>query len=251
MLRVILMPNSGYHAPEIKHWIPVLVVSLLLHLLVLTSIDVRFQTITSAPTKKPIELVLIKSPAQQAPISKSAKRVSQASADGTTRKNPVVVPSRKDMLKTPTSHAEKSPANKKNAAMPAASPKIEAHSSNKQTAKQAPKRDWNNIAKEMIRDNADQEIRRDQRQGELWLKSPSVMFGKSRDYFDKQDKRAMLTDINEHKPTNIFPTRKQKSESKVIKIGKLCFHRPTFDEEQDIRAGASINGMMIPENCEE
>lgn len=64
-------------------------------------------------------------------------------------------------------------------------------------AKPSPAKDWNAIAKDVIRENVENETSRNQRQGELSIKSPSDMYGKPRDYFDRQDKKAMLADANE------------------------------------------------------
>jgi hypothetical protein len=82
-------------------------------------------------------------------------------------------------------------------------------SDEERSAKNPNKRDWISVAKEIIRENANKEIVRDQHQGELWLKTPSIMHGKPRDFFDKQDKRAMLTDPNESKKKNFFPKKRK------------------------------------------
>ncbi|EIC29600.1 hypothetical protein [Methylomicrobium album] len=158
--------------PEAKHWIVALAVSALLHL-ILFSLDISFQTIPISRITNPIEVVLIKSPTHEKPISKITKVIPpQASAisNGMPLSNAVSVPSKKNKPgMIPSRHAEKSLPNKTTVAIPPTQPKAVANSVEKQTANPVPKRDWSNIAKEMIRDNADKEIVRDQRQGELWL----------------------------------------------------------------------------------
>jgi hypothetical protein len=73
---------------------------------------------------------------------------------------------------------------------------------------------------------------------------------KPRDYFDRQDKRAMLIDDNEFKQKSMFLAKEPKGDGQVIKIGKLCFPRPTFSQEEDIRAGRGVIGMLVPVRCD-
>jgi hypothetical protein len=92
----------------------------------------------------------------------------------------------------------------------------------KSYAKKQVKTDWNNVTKEFIREKYDKDILREKRHDELWFKSQSIMYGKPRNYFDKQDKRAMLIEPGESKRKSYFPKKKKNSDF-GIKLGKHCF----------------------------
>lgn len=92
----------------------------------------------------------------------------------------------------------------------------------KSPAKKRVKTDWNNVAKEFIKEKYDKDILREKRHDELWFKSQSIMYGKPRNFFDKQDKRAMLIEPGESKRKSYFPKKKKNSDF-GIKLGKHCF----------------------------
>lgn len=95
-------------------------------------------------------------------------------------------------------------------------------SETKSAAKKRVKIDWNNATKEYIWEKCDKDILREKRHNELWFKSQSIMYGKPRSYFDKQDKRAMLIEPGEAKAKNYFP-KKKKTKGIGINLGKNCF----------------------------
>ncbi len=82
--------------------------------------------------------------------------------------------------------------------------------------------DVNKNIKEYAREKSDNGILREKRHDELWFKSQSIMYGKPRNFFDKQDKRAMLIEPDESKKKTYFP-KKKKNTDFGIKLGKYCF----------------------------
>lgn len=238
--------------PTLKRWILAISASVLLHLIILLGISFELPTGQRNPkiATKSIEVILLKTTLQTEPIIeqvKAAKQVPIKTNERYLRNAQSTESLKKDTAKRLHSVQEKMITNERSNQLNRLENKVDLV--DKSLANHHPKQDWNNIAKEVIRDNFDKETLRNQRQGKLWLKSPSVMFGKPRDFFDKQDKRAMLADTNESNKKSIFPAKKPKNANQIIKIGKLCFSRPTVSKEEDIRAGRSVIGMLIPVSC--
>jgi len=252
----------------VNRWMPIMAVSLLLHLIVIFGIRIDLWSPQKVEPKpyRPITVTLEKTFIQSKPVTvnENPNTLTQQKPVRSHEKEPLpsTIPAQKQPVNSPkTLHSAKNspitphrtaeePSARKspmNATMQANQLPTNAA---KTQAKPSPAKDWNAIAKDVIRENVENETSRNQRQGELSITSPSDMYGKPRDYFDRQDKQAMLADAIESNKKSIFANKKQKGEGQVIKLGKLCFHRPTFAEEEDIRAGGTIIGMLIPVSCD-
>ncbi|MDD5034497.1 MAG: hypothetical protein PHE55_07030 [Methylococcaceae bacterium] len=112
-------------------------------------------------------------------------------------------------------------------------------------------RDWHDIAKDVIRENIEKETLRDRQQEELGRKSPSVMYGKPKDYLDKQDKKAMLADTDILKEKNILPKLHRKSPGIGMKVGKSCFLGFTPPDEDGYKTAEGVSHAVssIPFSC--
>jgi len=238
--------------PTLKRWILVILLSVLLHLIILFGVRFEFSTGQRNPgmATTSIEVVLLKTPLQTKPIIKRIKAATQMPVPTNKRylKNAnTTSSSKKDTAILPRKIQEKN-VNKLTAGGLPGQNKGIGNIVDKNEAGQRPKPDWNNIAKEVIRENFDKETVRNQRQGELWLKSPSVIYGKQRDFFYKQDKRAMLADTDESKRKGIFP-KKVKHSGIGLNFGKKCFLGFKAVDEHDLESGDSNIGSSIPFSC--
>jgi hypothetical protein len=104
--------------------------------------------------------------------------------------------------------------------------------------------DWNAIAKEVIGENFEHDIEQNRRQDELRMKSPSDMYGKQKNYFDKQNTTATLADNSESKQKSIFPNKKKKSSDIGFNIGNSCFLG--FKAKDD----TTYDGSSTPFSCD-
>jgi hypothetical protein len=236
-----------------KQWIPALAASILFHLAIFFLINLSLlhkDEIQIRSITRPITVILLKKPTYQKPAPDIEKESAQPSIQGkkASIKNAKPLQSLKNSKAVkPQSAKDQTPIK------PIATTnhtRIVADIIKKNETKTQLPGDWANTAKEVIRETVEKETIVNQQQGELWLKSPSEMHGKPKDYFDRQDKKAMLADTNDSDRKSIFPSKKQKSEGQVIRLGKLCFHRPTFAEKADIRADSTVVGMLIPVSCD-
>jgi hypothetical protein len=215
-----------------KQWIPVLAVSILFHLVILSLINL------SPPHKNDIQnrsitVILLKKPTYQKPVPNSENESAQSSIQDKKNTKPLQSLKNSKAVKPISAHEQI-----KVKPIITNQPKIVADIINKNETKTQLPRDWENTAKEVIRETVEKETIRNQQQGELWLKSPSEMHEKPKDYFDRQDKKAMLADTSDSDKKSIFPGKKQRSDEQVIKLGKLRCHWPTLAE------------MLVTLNCD-
>ena len=204
---------------RLNSWFAAILISILVHL-IFFGIDIKASSKQKAKTI-PIELIFQKTLTPKAIISKNIKPDVTLPFHPKKQKQPIAY---KQHPKAPISSRMrtevKSPL--RDHVLVLKSPVQVKNTDTKSASKKLVKTDWNNIAKEFIREKYDKDILREKRHDELWFKSQSIMYGKPRDFFDKQDKRAMLIEPSELKRKSYFPKKKKNSDF-GIKFGKHCF----------------------------
>jgi hypothetical protein len=224
----------------LEHWLPVLAISILFHLAILFVIKPDLSTTlkNGSTTNRPITVILQKKPAFQKPAPDSTNKSKQSLIQAKTGYVKPTLTSTNNKAAKPRIAKQK--LDNKPVATPN-QPKIIANIVNKNEAKRHLPSDWEATAKEAIRENIEKESLQNQHQGELWLKSPSDMYGKPRDHFDRQDKRAMLTDTHESNKKSLFPNKKQKFAGIGIKLGKSCFLGFKAVDEDERKLGKEVS----------
>jgi hypothetical protein len=195
-----------------------ILISILVHL-IFFGIDIKTSSKQQVKTIS-VELIFQKTPPPQAIISKNSEPDVALPLPSKKQEQPLASKqNKKAIISSRMRVEEKSPL--RDRVLILKQPKI-IDTDTKSAAKKRVKTDWNNVAKEFIREKYDKDILREKRHDELWFKSQSIMYGKPRNFFDKQDKRGMLIEPGESKRKSYFPQKKKNSDF-GIKLGKYCF----------------------------